>query len=742
MRFLFFALLFNLLSFNSFSFPVIYSCKEGHLESSEKINPNDLFETYVGMNKEEKSEFQKSVCRDSNDCIERLSMIAQFAKINQESAFALFQEELAKLKSAKIPDSLVDLAQDSVQLFKKSKDALACNNAMYRLEPEDYIHNDSLITPYPYHSNYMYVSGCHSINGKGCNPMRKSSVDKVIKESVAMGTDPYVALALALMEGGTSNVGELYLDPIGVMGAIGCGGRQVANNKEGAFYSYGTSYEVNATIKENPDLRNRLKKAVELEKTTSFDGLFKNEHTGARENFFCYDTKDSSTNPVTTATPGSDSCCLRLDFEANAHQISHLLTYEFINKTTKNKFRGKSEPEWMLQRFNGFTDLMGAAEGVPSWRMGVNYYDNPGYGQQTMDYIVNALLFNPYIKKKVEEASGENPSWESILCKHKSDGLYHYDSDKYFNKVKNSKRLEAIEEKFKSGASFDELSKRQKKVMNRELKETSTKNPYMVELLSDLERGAIFDHFIQAMPTVDFIGDMFRGELRNATEQWEDYGKNLDVPKATFFAVAEMIGNQNLLFAKEDEIQELLEKELQALEIQCESLEASEACLKEVESFRYLNYDEEGEVLKADIPGLNTLKLNQIMIQQNDLNVEIENEFKKAENGKIAQLPGMSEEVYFRISEGSRKLLSTDKVIEKLKEHEGYEPAMDKMVAKLHEYYQNLSLPNDKDKAYKHYFKNIYSSRKTLEDTSDYSWKKFSERDVEKLVNKLYSTDS
>jgi len=59
---------------------------------------------------------------------------------------------------------------------------------------------------------------------------------------------------------------------------------------------------------------------------------------------------------------------------------------------------------------------MGGAEGVSPWRAGVNYYKNPAYGYQVMDFILNTLMFNPYISAKIDELSQKYQKIRTVFC--------------------------------------------------------------------------------------------------------------------------------------------------------------------------------------------------------------------------------------------------------------------------------------------------------------------------------------
>ncbi|MBT4790394.1 MAG: hypothetical protein HON90_02390, partial [Halobacteriovoraceae bacterium] len=533
----------SILSYDAVAYPLFYTCQNEELKYSEKIDTEDLFEKIIAMDSNEQKELSRFWCKGVAGCVENLKTIISFSNASYKIAEELFLAEIKKINQsmdAKVSDSNISLLKSIASIKDSYSKLQACQNTSSMLTPDDFIYNGKLLTAYPYHTNYMYITGCKSVNTRSCKPMEKENVDRVIRESIAMNVDPYLTIALTLMEEGTS-IGNLYLDPIGVMDAVGCSGKQLSNvTKEDAFYSYGTSYKLTPSLKKNFKLSKRLEAFLKLDESTKID---------KGKSYYCYDILGES-KPSIFDKAQSNSCCLQLNFNTSqkaTKKISHGLTYEYINKITKNDFRKKTGPEWKAQRFNGYSNLMGGAESVPSWRIGVNYFENPGYGQQVMDYIINSLMFNPYIANKVnEESQASDQSWKSILCRKKKNGTYYHDSEKYINLLKKSKRLGVILEKYNKGIQYKELTDREIDVINRELRETAALNSKMPILLSEGVKNSYLKEILNDIG----VGkkDLFNKTELDPNELWSKLSGDAKITRNEF--------NQIISFLKKsDKIQ-------------------------------------------------------------------------------------------------------------------------------------------------------------------------------------------
>ncbi|MDP7320509.1 MAG: hypothetical protein QF441_07860 [Bacteriovoracaceae bacterium] len=754
----FWFLLIGFYSLNAIGFPIFYTCENEVLKNADKIDPKNLFEKILKMSNQEQRTLLNNWCNGKDECLENLKTILQFSNSSYPIAEELFLKELEKLNNGfnlKINDK--KLLQEILDFKNEYLNLQACQNTIRQLSPEDYIHNQSVLIPYPYHSNYMYVTGCRSVNTRSCNPINKESLDRVIAEAISMGTDPYVAIALTLMEVGT-DMGSLYLDPIGVMDAVGCGGKQLRNDTlEEVLNSYGTSFKINASVKRNKRLSNDLE---------SFLRLNVNQEVKQGKSYYCYDIVGNS-NPDIFTEAQSNSCCLELDFHVSkdsTSNISHALTYEFINKRTEANFRGKEGPEWKLQRFNGYTNLMGAAESVPSWRVGVNYYDNPGYGQQAMDYILNSLLFNPYISKKIDEESKKSKtSWRSILCKGREDGTFYYDSNFFFNSVKDSERLGVIYEKFKKDIPYDKLSMRELQVMNRELSETSKQNSQMPDLLKESIWNK-YDEEVYNAIQVD-VEDLFIKSNVDKEVLWINNKEKLAITRNEFDEIMTYLEESDSLTEKYDEVDNRISDFASKIWESCDSLQDDyEKILNDTQAEQelidtyYKKYDDcynESSAFSSMVNSDTIEESKNYLLSKDSKLFNLQEDALKLLEERI-EIEKAQEELYrgdrykkiMRIFKKDNinitnlvsqrfKYESLSSALERLKKMEGYNLNVEKMIIALHGHETATLRGYDYQAAYEEYFNKIYSSRKTLEKTSDYSWERLSEEQIRKIVRKI-----
>ncbi len=724
------------------AFPIFYTCEDEVLMSSDKMDPDSIFEKILSLSKKEQNEITSAWCKGKAHCLENLRKIMILSNSSYDIAEKLFLEELAMQEiniSEKIENQ--DLLNNLTSLKESYASIKSCQEVSNQLSPEDFIFEDNkMLLYYPYHNNYMYLTGCKSINGKNCTPINKFKIDKVIKEAVSMRTDPYLAIALNLMEGDAQKMGDLYLDPIAVMDAIGCSAKQVKNGSKNALDSYGTSYIVKAQVIDKKHLQYEL---ISYFQTKEIINESPDKNISS---YYCYDIEGQD-EPKVYERIQDNNCCLKVPFkegQISAYNISQALTYEFINKRLSTSFNGKSEPEWKIQRYNGYTDLMGAAEGVPSWRMGVNYYDNPGYGQQVMDIILNSLLFNPYIKNKVEEVMlNSNSKWKSIMCRDKRNGTYYYDSDYYFNLVKNSKRLEAILDKFNKINSVNDLSQRELDVLKRELSETSQINTSFPTLLTENQLEKYEDEIFDTIHVS--IYDMF---------------KQRRLSKEEFLKLSNIY--------KKNELELIYDNNSEQLKIEKEYLDKDKALSKAMNNARNLCHFsnlEPQEISECD-NFYENLSYDSVQLSQEEFlnqfsNVpptvkeyeeELRQAFQNMYNVSVNEQKSITSDLQKKIMKICKKdplecerlsdlnfaLAETEiEALERYSNDPNYNSKVAKIISALYRHEQSKTQKFDYNTALDDYIKNVYPKRNTLGNTSDYSWRKFTEKDLKKMLRKI-----
>lgn len=439
-----------------YSFPIFYKCGAGNRLEESFAGP-EIFSHVNSLlansaNDEQFREQAMILCQGAQDCVEELERIKSLLGSTQDVTAMLMSKiniKKEQTRAAEVDETRYNAIKSYVEAAYTIR---ACQEVKQTWSAENWTHEDGnkFAVFYPKYSNYMYASGCHGRSSGNCNPNRISDYEERIKSALLMGMDPYLAIGLVWMEGGTGQgLNYLYLDPIGKFAALGCTSQPTTGAKAGAttLNSYSTYYDINPGVIQNPVLTTKLRDFLRAKETPAKDG----------ESYFCRRVNDSYGSIF--ADPQDESCCLKLPFApktVDIDKIEEALVFEQARKNYQRRFRSETDPAFRVQRFNGYSTLMGGAEAVESFRSGVNHYEDPAYGYQTMDFIVNSILTNPVIHQMVQKAEaevettlGRKSNWRSIMCvEHANGGMFQIDNDYYFNKHRDSDRLKSAYERW------------------------------------------------------------------------------------------------------------------------------------------------------------------------------------------------------------------------------------------------------------------------------------------------------
>ncbi len=730
------AILFSIFD-EGYSYPIFFQCKESQITYKGKLEDNNIFEQLLLLDEQKQNEQIVAWCKGSEDCLKDFKFITEIAGLNYKMAEELFLEEITKIEVNFKPTNFSIDDLESLNKLKNNYTSLrACQNAKTKLDPEDFLieYGSSVLTTYPYYSNYMYITGCQGVDSESCPPISKSHLDRVIKESILMGVDPYLVLSLSLMEGGTGKVGELYLDPIGVMSALGCSAKQIANktNNPKALNSYGTNYIVESQIVEN----NKLQKKI----SNYFEAFSLKKEEG--NSFYCYDTKGSSA-PSIFDKPQSNSCCLELGFKTTNnmnYKIKHALTYHFIDSITKNSFKEKKDPAWRVQRYNGYSNLMGAAERVSPWRAGVNHYEDPIYGYQTMDFIINSLMFNPYISQQVDNLkNGLDARWDSILCKDKQDGTYYIDSDYYFNKHKDTPRLKSIYEKYKNGYSFDELTSREREVLLAEMEETASKNSKMPNRLPRYKENKVRQKLYNTLSFgSEGTFEIFKYSVLPKDEWKKAILGGHDLEEYELDAIYNYIIEGKEISKKYDEINKENNRLFKQAKEICDKIEDTQkitTCnLRRSKLASYIYSDNENFEISIKGSPLEEFEPKFLALGKNYKELDKKEEQRQHTFYDKFNYLKLKQKVFEFAAMTIDKIEPLEMA---LKRHAKNKNFNSKLKSQIEIYYSSIKNKNEvysQDEAYKEYFNSIYKDRSTIQGSSVYPWRKFNAEEVSKLV--------
>lgn len=483
---------------NAIAAPFIYKCgKNGRYEKS--ISPKEIRETlkaFVTNSKTQELEAMVSkLCEDKKECVEEFGNLLRLTNQSNEIIEQSVNTLLKKFKFNTINKDIhtpINISDSDFNLIKNYNDLneeiYMCHEEKKKLDISDFVFNDKAIMFYPYHTNYMYMTGCSYVDAPECNNMMKVDlIKKSIARSISMGADPYTAIAINMLEKfnhdfDTGLVWDLTIPArLWLTNAMNCP-RNIP--------------EKGVTTKGLFKLSSRLNSFLETTKST--DLLNKNTK---EKSFLCYDGKENYPNYSTKSKNGQ--CCLQLNMNAKKgkekslrRKLQSALMFEYIrqqtypNKTKKfsRMVSDANDPAAHIQRYNGYSALMGGAEPVTSWRAGTNHYKDPVYGYQVMDYIINSIITNPLINNLVEkEKIEQGKNVRSLICATKNPGIYVVDTEYYKNKHRDSKRLLKIINK--KNTDWTNLTNKEKKVMLQELSHKDVKK--ILQNINEVDKSLV-----------------------------------------------------------------------------------------------------------------------------------------------------------------------------------------------------------------------------------------------------------
>lgn len=718
----------------AFSYPLFVTCKDNRLVDTDEISTEKTFEKLLKLSKKERELTIARWCQGSKECMGEFKQAVDLAKISYDLALKDFEtkyQDLAKKLEDKFVDTKSTNALELLQLSTAVAEVKACQDTKQNLTPGDFVKNNKLLITYPYHNNYMYITGCKGVDTDTCYPMGTESVEKVIKEATIMGVDPYTVLSLSLMENEAQGVSSLYLDPIGVMASMGCQAKQVANGTEGVLNSYGTSYEVKAEVKSDPKLKAKLKKY--------FDEFKLGAELG--NSYYCNNVQGGV--PSVQEKAASGSCCIELGFKASKNasdSVARALVFPFIDQITKTPFKDKKDPSWRLQRYNGYTDLMGGAESVPAWRSGVNYYENPMYGEQAMDYMINGFMNNSWIKDKVNQYQKLYGIPESVICKGRENGTFVIDTNMYFQSQKETPRMSKIAQKIKAGGSFSSLNSREKKVLEEELRATADQNKFMhaepkidpgLENTISQKLGNITEIFPHGMLEEDEVLNKLKGKIKyskddlsriyqgikRATVLYSEGQKISQEFNTSYSEVGSLIQSNN--------VPELYQVINSLMSSDSESKTPEEIAKKVNAMVTSLDKETKEKLIKGIFK----------VINKKEEQMKLTEEFQKIKYPK-----GVSNLDFARITAAMTKYKTFEEYKTLYAEKIKADPSLEVELLKLYNYRQErinvAEMGTDLSEAAKEYFTNIYGKRSTVGQTSNYKWERLDEEQTNKLVKK------
>lgn len=472
----YFLLLLFFLCNTAFSYPFFYKCGEnGRFE--ESLTPAEISDALIKLSQSTNGNIDELVtqlCDGKKTCIEDFKNLIELGKNSKDSLKVNLNNLIQQQKKTSVDvldiESFItevdDMTYNQAKLLNQiSQDIQMCSDAKKNLNPDNFIHDENAIVYYPYHTNYMYMNGCFKNSSEKCElKMNVDNIKESIDRSLIIGADPYVTIAINMMEGfnrdyNTGLTWDQYIDEsFWLTRAMKCPRKIPAKG----------------VVVENKFFNKRLPKF--LKHKVGYDY---NKASDTNRSYMCrkhgYDG-----NAFMSPDPNPHACCMKLDLVYdeslyNKKDIVSAMMFEYIRQKTypnlegyyKNRGADSRDPASLIQRYNGYSSAMGGGEPVNAWRAGVSHYKDPVYGFQVMDYLINSLMTNPLINSLVEKKKKEHGNPRSLLCANKKPGNYVIDSDYYKNRNRDGKRMANIE-KYKD-TPWNEWPDNYKRVMIQEL---------------------------------------------------------------------------------------------------------------------------------------------------------------------------------------------------------------------------------------------------------------------------------
>lgn len=432
------ALIFFLLINSAYSYPIFFKCGDN----------GELSDSFTS--KEEKDLAKKmstSDCHSLNDCLSQLKQVLTLASDSAYITDALYNT--AKNKIQKLDSETYDGLSEKHKLLKQLR---MCNE-----EQEVREKNYSISLYYPHETTYQYITGYRKDNIASYAYFRKpdaSVVKQIIDESVSIGIDPLAVLGMGMMERGGGGLDEYYknMHDKRSQEVLGC--------SVGKFDSKGAPQ-----IAKNSKRFNEIASKLNLgDKTVNHFVCVGRKNDGA-----VIDDTDgfSSHTSLAEAKKKGNTCCVETQYQINykdsGRRIATYMSFDQIQNKSTVMAQAKNYQNSIEHRLNTFLGMSKTVGTYPSYRIsphrvGVNSFEDPNYGRQIMDYMLNSFMRSGEVMNYISEAEKKHKTKrKSLLCFNQKAGSYIIDSDFYFNKIKATKRMKPIKDLFDAGKSWDQI---------------------------------------------------------------------------------------------------------------------------------------------------------------------------------------------------------------------------------------------------------------------------------------------
>lgn len=394
------------------------------------------------------------------------------------------------------PASAMDVVRENARSQARVQ---ACRMAFRELDVNDFIHDEGVLFCAPHSDQYTdKIMGCKTADKKTkCEFPSVAGLEHVVEEALQGGVDPYLFMAIGIMEKGPAGYFNHELDPHAIPGAMG----RYRSSETSKVFIYGKERTIQSGVTEDAGLTEKLVRAAELERVR-----YGERHNlqlppvvvpNGKQYYICYAVDggyQTSEKPIKGQTCFDTKVKLNPEGKGGyASLFRSVLLKDFMQKRfaaaeTKNG-KGWKQVADAIQTYNGRSTLFGSTERAPGrWHLGINLQENPVYGYEALDIVANSFMTNPVLngivekaRKRLKEKGLIKKLPRNIMCAQASaDSMVYLDTEQFYRKINETPRFAGFDKK-----KWGQLSAGERYTMAQELGKSSVLKKMEEKLASE-----------------------------------------------------------------------------------------------------------------------------------------------------------------------------------------------------------------------------------------------------------------
>lgn len=430
------------------SYPIFYKCSK---------NGEILDDFAIEEEKDFASKLTAKDCGSFKDCMGQFKQLLDLTYDSNLIAGGMYK--VSEKEILEMNDNEFKSLSYSHKLFKNMRLCHSLQSAydeVHESKESAYlgVGDDRLTLYYPHESTYQYITGHRKNNPtgyQGYGRPRVAHIKGIIQDSIATGVDPMAVMGMLMMERGGDNMSspENNMHDSRHKMVLGCANKsksvQIAKNVKG----------FEKVAKDLSYSKSSIERLYCIGSTSDSGKI--DDHKGFYEFSSLVDAQSYNKN-----------CCIKTHYdlsgEYGAKRVSTYLYFkQIMNLNHYNPMAGKYNQKDVLKRLNTFWGASRTTGTYPSasispFRLGYNTFHDPNYARQIMDFNLNSFMRSGYIKKYIDFMKKRyGKGHKSLLCVGKKPGNYKIDSDHYFNKINETKRMKPIKIKYDKVKAWDKM---------------------------------------------------------------------------------------------------------------------------------------------------------------------------------------------------------------------------------------------------------------------------------------------